>query len=290
VFGIFHLNSIRRRGPFFPALDHGCDHEEDRSMQRETTALVLGGGGMFGAYEAGVWKALEGVFRPGIVVGASIGALNGWAIAGGCPADEWIAEWLSLGAHAQLRMRLPGGVFDGLFDSGPLQAYVRRLTRRFQPKVRFGAALLSVRRLETQVFWDDAVTWRHLCASCGVPILLKQYRIDGSRWADGGLLSALPLQAAIDAGATRIVAVNVLPAHPPAALRIARGLLKTAARYRPKLAPAGVEVLRIEPGDALGAWRNAYVWDRECVRAWMERGRQDAERALESAGKPDITN
>jgi NTE family protein len=259
-------------------------------MQRATTALVLGGGGMFGAYEAGVWKALEGGFRPDMIVGASIGALNGWAIAGGCPADEWIAEWLSLGTRGQLRARLPGGVFDGLFDSGPLQAYVRGLTRRFRPGVRFGAALLSVRRLETRVFWDEAVTWRHLCASCGVPVLLKQYRIDGCRWADGGLLSALPLQAAIDAGATRIVAVNVLPARPPTALRIARSLLQTAARYRPRPAPECVEVLRIEPGDALGAWRNAYVWDRECVREWMERGRQDAERALASTGKPDITN
>ena len=259
-------------------------------MQRATTALVLGGGGMFGAYEAGAWKALEGIFRPDMVVGASIGALNGWAIAGGCPADEWIAEWLSLGVRGQMRMRMPVGVFDGLLDSGPLQAYVRELTRRFQPKVRFGAALLSVRRIETRVFWDEAVTWRHLCASCGVPLLLKQYRIDGCRWADGGLISALPLHAAIDAGATRIVAVNVLPTHPPAALRIARSLLKAAARYRPMPVPACVEVLRIEPGDALGAWRNAYAWDRECVRAWIERGRRDAERALEGAGKPDITN
>ena len=67
-------------------------------------------------------------------------------------------------------------------------------------------------------------------------------------------------------------------------------LLKAAARYRPMPVPACVEVLRIEPGDALGVWRNAYAWDRECVRAWIERGRRDAERALEGAGKPDITN
>lgn len=254
------------------------------------TALVLGGGGMFGAYEVGVWKALDGVFRPDMIVGASIGALNGWAIAGGCPADDWIAEWLSLGARGQMRMRVPTGIFDGLFDSELMQAYVRELTLRFQPKVRFGAALLSLSRLKTQIFWDEAVTWRHLCASCGVPLLLKQYRIDGNRWADGGLLDAVPLQAAIDAGATRIVAVGVLPSHPPAAMKIARGLLRVAARYRPEQIPAGVHVLRIEPGDALGAWRYAYRWDRESVRAWIERGQRDAERALESAGRPDITN
>lgn len=245
---------------------------------------------MFGAYEVGVWKALEGVFKPDMIVGASIGALNGWAIAGGCPADEWIAEWLALRAVGQLRVRMPDGVFDGLFDSEPLQDYVRGLTRRFQPRIKFGAALLSVSRLETQVFWDAAVTWRHLCASCGVPLLLKQFRIDGRLWADGGLLSAVPLQAAIDAGATRIVAVNVLPARPPAALRIARGILHAAACYRQTPIPAQVEVLRIEPGEALGDWRCACTWDREHIQSWIERGQRDAECALASAGSAEVTN
>jgi hypothetical protein len=49
-------------------------------------------------------------------------------------------------------------------------------------------------------------------------------------------------------------------------------------------------VLRIEPGDALGAWRYAYTWDRERVRAWIERGQRDAERALASAGSAKVTN
>ena len=245
---------------------------------------------MFGAYEAGVWKALESAFKPDVIVGASIGALNGWAIAGGCPGEEWAREWLSLGAAAHLRLRIPNGVFEGIYDSEPLQDYVRELTRRFRPRIRFGAVLLSVPRLENQVFWDEAVTWRHLCASCGVPVLLKQFRIDGRLWADGGLLSAVPLQAAIDAGATRIVAVNVLPARAPAALRVARGLLHTVARYRQPQVPAGVEILRIEPGEALDAWRYAYTWDRERVRTWIERGQRDAERALASFESVKLTN
>ena len=42
---------------------------------------------MFGAYQAGVWKALSGKFAPDIVVGASIGAFNGWYVASGAGAD-----------------------------------------------------------------------------------------------------------------------------------------------------------------------------------------------------------
>jgi NTE family protein len=179
-------------------------------MERATTALVLGGGGLFGAYQAGVWKALEGSFQPDMVVGASIGALNGLAIAGGCAADEWIAQWMEMGAHGRPRLRLPRGPFDGLFDAAPVERFARRLMERFQPRVRYGVALTSVRPLRTRVFWDDEITWRHLCASCGVPLLLRQYKLNGQWWADGGLLDAVPVEAAIEAGATRIVAVNIL--------------------------------------------------------------------------------
>ena len=46
-----------------------------------TTALVLSAGGMFGAYQAGAWKALAPELSPDLVVGTSAGSLNGWAIA-----------------------------------------------------------------------------------------------------------------------------------------------------------------------------------------------------------------
>ena len=46
------------------------------------TALVLSAGGMFRGYQAGAWKVLRSRLRPDIVIGASAGALNGWAIAG----------------------------------------------------------------------------------------------------------------------------------------------------------------------------------------------------------------
>ena len=64
------------------------------------TALVLSAGGMYGAYQAGAWRALADVFRPDLVVGASIGALTGWAIAGGCDPDELVDRWMHLDAAA----------------------------------------------------------------------------------------------------------------------------------------------------------------------------------------------
>jgi NTE family protein len=259
-------------------------------MERATTALVLGGGGLFGAYQAGVWQALEGHFQPQMVVGASIGALNGLAIAGGCPAEEWIAQWLTLGDFGRPRLRLPRGVFDGLFDAAPVERFVRHLMERFQPRMRYGVVLTSLPRPRPRAFWDGAVTWRHLCASCGVPLLMRQYRIEGQWWADGGLLDAVPVQAAVEAGATRVVAVNILPARPPLALQAARGVLHAVSRYRRPPVPAHVRVIMIEPGRALGRWAETTAWERERTRAWIERGRLDAVRALEAVESLQITN
>ena len=47
-------------------------------MKEGKKAFVLGGGGSRGSYEVGVWKALrEHGYRPDIVTGTSVGALNG---------------------------------------------------------------------------------------------------------------------------------------------------------------------------------------------------------------------
>ena len=47
-----------------------------------TTAFVLGGGGLLGAHEVGMLRALaEAGIKPDLVVGTSIGALNGVLVA-----------------------------------------------------------------------------------------------------------------------------------------------------------------------------------------------------------------
>jgi len=74
-------------------------------------ALVLSGGGGRGAFHAGVYKYLmneaklgvdsdhQGAWEPQVVVGTSIGAVNGAAIAQGMSAEELERVWLSLEEH-----------------------------------------------------------------------------------------------------------------------------------------------------------------------------------------------
>ena len=51
-----------------------------------TTAFVLGGGGLLGAHEVGMLQALsEADVRPDLIVGTSIGAINGALVAADPP-------------------------------------------------------------------------------------------------------------------------------------------------------------------------------------------------------------
>lgn len=62
---------------------------EKISMQYETVALVLQGGGALGSYQAGVYEGLaEAGIHPNWVAGISIGALNTAIIAGNAPEDR----------------------------------------------------------------------------------------------------------------------------------------------------------------------------------------------------------
>ncbi|MES2994143.1 MAG: patatin-like phospholipase family protein [Pseudomonadota bacterium] len=69
--------------PASTARPHGAD---------EDCILVLQGGGALGAYQAGVFESLEGVYRePTWVAGISIGAINAALIAGN-PAEQRVAR------------------------------------------------------------------------------------------------------------------------------------------------------------------------------------------------------
>lgn len=79
--------------------------------QERVRALVLSGGGGRGAFHAGVYQylmsenkrdvapAYAGPWKPSIVIGTSIGAVNGAAIAQGMTADELVDVWKQLEEH-----------------------------------------------------------------------------------------------------------------------------------------------------------------------------------------------
>src|SRR6185312_10532050 len=82
------------------------------------TAFVLGGGGLLGAHEVGMLRALaEAGVRPDLVVGTSIGALNGVLVAAG-RAARLVRSGTHLHSLEPLRKTLasvlPGDSFSDL--------------------------------------------------------------------------------------------------------------------------------------------------------------------------------
>ena len=246
------------------------------------TALVFSAGGLFGAWEVGVWRELQDAVTPDLVVGASIGALNGWMVASGCPAGELERRWLDLQVMARPRWRIPRGPLEGILEFGPLEALIRELCGTYRPRMDFGVVATDTLRLRPRLFRTPNVTWQHLAASVGMICIFRQYRIDGRVWSDGGLLGALPVWAAAEMGAGRIIAVNCLPALPSRLMTAGISTLQLLAPWRRPWIPDAVEVSEIRPAGVLGSLRESMVWTEQNTRRWMEQGRADARAWLAS--------
>jgi NTE family protein len=124
----------------------------------------------------------------------------------------------------------------------------------------------------------DQITPQHLMASCAIPTGYPPVRIKGKLYVDGGVLDVLPIWAAAEMGATRVIAVNVLPLMPSRPLRAALSVVHLLGQ-KPS-AVAGLEVVHISPRAPLGSVRDALTWSVEGVRRWIQQGEDDAAAAM----------
>jgi NTE family protein len=209
----------------------------------QKTALVLSAGGMFGAYQAGAYKAIADLAPPDIVVGASVGALNGWAIAG-----------------------------------APLRAQAEVLYRDYQPRLPFGVVLVELRNLRPRLVQLPHVHAAHLHATCSIPVFMPPVSIAGKRFLDGGLFEKLPLWAAIEMGATRIIAVDSLPNVGKWWLHLATDIAHVFRK--PKRYAADLDLTIISPSGRLGDANDAVFWNRANIDRWVDMGMRDAARAI----------
>ncbi len=239
------------------------------------TALVLSAGGMFGAYQAGAWRALERRLRPDIIIGASAGALNGWAIAGGCSGADLAAYWLEPSFRGLAVPMRPLRPRASLFDPDPLHARIRALWEAWRPLVDTRIVAVELPRLRPRVFLAPEIGWRHLAASCAVMLLYPQVRIGGRWYTDGGLLGTLPLWAAAEAGAERVIAINALPRLPSSLVRTAVRAFRAVAPPLPAV-PPGLDIQIVAPAGPLGSVRDGLFWRRDAAERWIEMGERDA--------------
>ena len=209
---------------------------------------------MFGAWQAGAWSTLARYFQPDLVVGASVGSLNGYAIASGTPPEQLCESWLRPQSLA----------------SAGLNAAIQDLVRI--PLIMECAVVVTdMARMKPVTFRGSEIRASHLAASCAVPFAKLPIQMDRRWYLDGGLLNPLPLFAAVDSGATDILAIHVLPKLPGPVLPILAKPFLAAFGHKPPL-PQSVRLAIISPPDRLGSWRDAIYWNERNARRWLEEG------------------
>jgi NTE family protein len=207
-------------------------------------ALVLSGGNIKGAYQAGIVSALlQAGYVPEIATGISVGALNAGYLAGLAPAGS-IPDWPAIGRRLEglwrehvtspeslVRKRSIPSVlwhlvrkrWKGLVDTEPLVDVVRKEfatvdPRRTAIRLRVGA----VNILSGDLVYKDSTEPRlvdYILASAAEPIAMPLQVIDDQPYYDGGLRDIAPLKQAIELGATRVICalcqtVGVKPVEP----------------------------------------------------------------------------
>jgi NTE family protein len=222
-------------------------------------AVVLAGGVALGAYEAGVFAALDAAgLRPDWIAASSIGAVNGAIIAGSPPERRaaslrrfWCdrAAWpeveapVGIGRHAAnwmsvARARLFGqpGVFgplrpwrwDGtpaLYDVAPLRRTLARLVdfdRLAHSEIRVSMLATDIETGEPVVFdtrAGDRLGVDHVLASCGFIPDFPPVEIGGRLLGDGAFYANAPVDIVLRAPRRTERVVLVIDLFPRAGAR-----------------------------------------------------------------------
>ncbi|HEV7855195.1 MAG TPA: patatin-like phospholipase family protein [Mycobacterium sp.] len=184
-------------------------------------AFVLGGGGVLGAAEAGMARALlEGGVRPDLVCGTSIGAINGAAIAAD-PTPGGVERLLSMWDALAEDSLLDGSVFRRVADvlrhrtslhgnRALRQMLVDRLpAQTFEDlPVPFECVAASIERAREHWFsTGDLID--PVLASCALPGVFPPVRIGDEHFVDGGLVNSIPLDRAVARGADTVWVLHV---------------------------------------------------------------------------------
>lgn len=197
-------------------------------------AVVFSGGGAKGGYQIGAWKALiELNFRPNIVTGTSVGALNG-ALMALDKFDDALYIWENMGMDSVFSqfveksneenpkkdsyyLRLVKEILTkGGADYTPLKECVKGLMdekKLRESDIKFGLVTTAFPKIKpVELFIDDIPEGSaadYILASAAAFPLLKSYRINDVKYVDGGYSDNMPIKMALEKGAQEVVAVNV---------------------------------------------------------------------------------
>lgn len=214
------------------------------------TAYVLGGGGVLGAVEVGMLRALlERDLTPDLVLGTSIGALNGAAVAARPDlevVDRLTEMWRSAGRGGDVYSSGPVRTVRRAVSSGTHVFSAEPLRERMEQEL--GGLTFADLAVELQVcaasieraaehWFDSGPVVDAIVASAAVPGLLPPAEVDGEHYLDGGIVNSIPLGRAVRLGATRVFVLQVGRIDRPLSVprrpwEVARVSFEIARRHR----------------------------------------------------------
>jgi NTE family protein len=192
-----------------------------RKTVREDPTLVLSGGGAMGALQVGILRVLmRRGFRPGRIIGTSVGAINAAFLAfypdeagverlaeiwRGLENDRYI-NFSPVRIAYRIALRQPY-----IFSNEFLQRLITEHTvvddfSATQVPLHITAANMGTGR--KHVFSSGPVS-QAVLASTAIPAVFAPVEIDGETYIDGGVVANLDLETALAEGATEVLGIDL---------------------------------------------------------------------------------
>jgi NTE family protein len=205
----------------------------DGTRRRPRTAFVLSGGGNLGSIQVGMLKALtEHGIVPDVVLGCSVGALNGagYALSPDAEGVRRLEEHWRRSSSANLMpsSRIPSAVQllrkgFSLHSNDGVRASLESLVgphRRFDElELPFQCVAAEV-EAAVEKWFDEGEVIEAILASAALPAVYPPVVIDGVRYVDGGVIDNVPIARAVELGCRTIYVLHVGPhGRPDAEIR-----------------------------------------------------------------------
>lgn len=186
---------------------------------RPKIGLALGGGGARSLAHIGVLKVLELAGIPiDAITGSSMGGFVAAAYAAGLSPAEMEAEALRMAHPAEMVKMMDLSPFRrGLLQGKHIREYLEKLigADRTFDSLRIPLAVTAVDlRLGKPLLLREGSVIDAVLATCTVPGLLPPVPAGEALLVDGGLLDNVPVEAACQLGAERVIAVVAAPDYP----------------------------------------------------------------------------
>lgn len=190
-------------------------------MINAKTAFVLSGGGLLGSTQVGMLQSLtEFGIAPDLILGASIGAINGAGFAQQ-PNTEGVAQLTQLWLDVAEQSPFSGSIVEristlaktrvSLFEADNLNKLLTEQlnANKFEDlPVKFGCVAVRIQDAR-EVWFESGPLVPAILASSAAPGIYPPVRIADSYYMDGGIVNPVPVDKARKLGATRIFVLQV---------------------------------------------------------------------------------